>query len=314
MKALIPMTAAALVIAGITAPQPALAARECRSTAFSMYRACRADSTESFWLEHASCINDSSTSFGECLVEVGQNLNDFWSECVDVKDARLDLCEALGDDGPYDPIIDPANFVSPEEASENPNAYFPLVIGTTHVYEAEDEVIVVTVTDETREILGVETTAVRDVVMDEEGETIEDTIDWFAQDVAGNVWYFGEIAKNFEDGHLTDVDGSFVAGREGAKPGIVMFASPRVGVTYRQEYALGEAEDAGEVLSLAGDESVEAAACEGRCVVTRDYNPLEPGSEENKYYAPSVGLILEVDPESGERVELVEIIHDGGGD
>ena len=187
-----------------------------------------------------------------------------------------------------------------------PNRWFPLVPGTTWTYEGGDETITVTVTEDTKEILGVTCAVVRDVV-EEDGEVIEDTNDWYAQDKAGNVWYFGEIARNFEDGELHDLDGSWTAGEESAKIGILVPANPTVGEVYRQEFALAEAEDMGEVLSLDGTESVPAAECSGDCLVTRDYTPIEPDAEENKYYAPGIGLILEVDTETGERVELVEM-------
>lgn len=85
-----------------------------------------------------------------------------------------------------------------------------------------------------------------------------------------------------------------------------MLASPQAGDVYRQEVALGEAEDAARVISTTGSASVPAASCEGNCVVTRDFTPLEPDARERKFYAPGVGLILERDLVSGDRVELVE--------
>jgi len=75
---------------------------------------------------------------------------------------------------------------------------------------------------------------------------------------------------------------------------------------YRQEFLLGEAEDVAEALSLTGSANVPAASCDGNCLITKDYTPLEPDGEENKYYAPGIGLILEVNVETGGRVELVE--------
>jgi hypothetical protein len=182
------------------------------------------------------------------------------------------------------------------------------------VLEGGDEVITDTVTDETKLIEGVTCRVVRDVV-EEDGVLIELTDDWYAQDLAGNVWYCGELARNFEsfegdapeDPELVDIEGSFKVGRDGAKPGILMLANPQVGVAYRQEVALGDAEDVAEVTSITGTEAVPAASCDGDCVVTRDFTPLEPGGDEMKYYAPGVGLILEVDAE-GNRVELTGLV------
>ena len=108
--------------------------------------------------------------------------------------------------------------------------------------------------DETREVMGIEVRVVHDVVT-EDGEVIEDTFDWYAQDADGNVWYFGEETKEFEDGKVSTTAGSWEAGVDGAQPGILVPAEPEVGMTYRQEYYAGEAEDAAAVLSL--DEKVE---------------------------------------------------------
>jgi hypothetical protein len=204
-------------------------------------------------------------------------------------------------------VIDPSQFLSPEATAANPNPYFPLSVGTTWTYAGPGETVTVTVTDRTREILGVTTIVVRDVATDQNDEVVEDTDDYFAQHSDGTVWYFGELSKSFEDGELTGIEGSFTAGVDGAKPGIIMRAAPAVGDVYRQEFFLGDAEDIGEVLDVAGTESVPGGSCAGTCVVTRDTNPLEPDAAEHKYYAPGIGLILEVDLESGDRVELVSV-------
>jgi hypothetical protein len=115
----------------------------------------------------------------------------------------------------------------------------------------------------------------------------------------------GELAQTFENGRLTDLEGSWTAGRDGAKPGMIMKAAPQVGDTYRQEFAPGDAEDAAEV-SATASATVPAASCGGTCVQRRDFTPIEPDVEEHKFYAPGIGLILELDVENGERGELVE--------
>jgi hypothetical protein len=227
-------------------------------------------------------------------------------DCADQLAGRKAFCEAIGKD-PYDPPIDPASFLSPAATAAAANPYFPLVVGRVWTYQKGPETIVVTVTDKTKLIQGVTTIVVRDVVSIG-GRVHEDTDDYFAQHVDGTVWYFGELSKNFENGELTDIEGSFLAGVDGAKAGVIMPATPAVGDLYRQEFALGEAEDAAEVLSITGTETVPGGSCTGTCVVTRDFNLLEPESEETKYYAAGVGLILEVDPESGERVELISVV------
>jgi len=179
------------------------------------------------------------------------------------------------------------------------------------VYEKRTEEglerIRVEVLHERRKIQGVEVTTLRDTVT-LNGVLIEDTIDWLAQHVNGDVWYFGEIVQNFEEGLLANLDGSFESGKAGAKAGIWVKAMPRVGDFYRQEFALGNAEDVVEVLSLdARDTRVpfsENGA--GPILKTRDTTPLSPGAVEHKYYVPGIGFALEVNVATGERLELVD--------
>ncbi len=139
----------------------------------------------------------------------------------------------------------------------------------------------------------------------EDGTLIEDTKDYYAQDRDGNVWYFGEISLNYEEGELVDIDGSWTAGRDSAKAGLIMKARPAVGDVYRQEFSLGNAEDLAEVLSVRGSATVPAVSCNSSCLITKESSPLEPGVSEHKYYARGVGPILTVKPDTGARVELI---------
>lgn len=213
--------------------------------------------------------------------------------------------EAEEGTGEYNPAINPADFV---DVIDNP--YFPLIPGTTFFYEGESEDATIRnevfVTSETRLVMGVNTTVVRDRVW-ENDELVEETFDWYAQDKDGNVWYFGEDSKDFEDGKLMSTKGSWEAGVNDAQPGILMQANPQVGDVYRQEYFMGEAEDMAEVFALDESVSIEYGSFEN-CLKTKEWTPLEPGVEENKYYAPGIGFILEVMTEGGsERLELVDI-------
>ena len=135
-----------------------------------------------------------------------------------------------------------------------------------------------------------------------------------AQGRNGDVYYCGENAKDYEYtkgdkpqiAELIAIDGSFKHGVDGAKTGILMLASPQVGDIYRQEFLLGDAEDGAEVMSTSyryGDDAsldkrvpqeLADLFCAGDCLVTRDFNLIEPGPSELKYYAPGVGLFLEV--------------------
>jgi len=242
----------------------------------------------------------------EFLEEAKEAFEEAKEEAWERYEMRLMFCKALGGE-PYDPEIDPEDFVDVID-----NTYLPLIPGTTLVYEGETEdgleTIVVEVTDETKEIMGVECTVVRDTVT-LDGEVIEDTYDWFAQDVEGNVWYFGELSMEFEDGELVALEGSWKAGEDGAKPGIVMLANPQLWDIYRQEMLLSEAEDGGAVIGL--NETVEIGiGTFADCLKTLDFTPIEPWVFENKFYAPGIGVVLEVNLEDDEQVELVEIIVD----
>jgi hypothetical protein len=130
----------------------------------------------------------------------------------------------------------------------------------------------------------------------------ESTRDWYAQDADGNVWYFGEDTKEYEGGEVTSTAGSWEAGVDGAVPGIIMKADPKVGDVYQQEYLAGEAEDMAEVLEM--DASVEVPYSSFNHVIkTKEWTPLEPGVVEEKYYAPGMGLVLTKQVEGGSEWE-----------
>jgi len=211
---------------------------------------------------------------------------------------------ALSGGGEYDPEVIPADFVD-----EIDNPYFTMIPGTKFFYEKETEegleTVVVQVTHTKKVIMGVTCTQIRDTVR-LDGELVEDTLDWFAQHKDGTVWYFGEFSTDFEDGEVSGHEGSWEAGVDGAKPGIIMLAEPKKGRSYRQEYYPGVAEDMGKVLSLDEEVEIEIGEFE-ECLMTREWTPLERGVREHKYYAPGVGLVLVVDLETGDELELVGI-------
>lgn len=201
--------------------------------------------------------------------------------------------------------LDPADFTS-----EIDNPWMPLRTGSRWVYRETDgegnvQRVEVTVLDETREVMGIEVRIVHDLVT-EDGERVEDTYDWYAQDSDGNVWYFGEDTKEFENGKVSTRAGSWEAGVDGAQPGILIPGEPSVGMKYRQEYYEGEAEDAAQVLSL--EEKVEVPhGTFDAVVMTKDFTPLEPDILEHKFFARGVGMVLALTISGGsDREELVE--------
>ena len=303
----------------------------CSSSAVALRRACAVDVVDNRFEGRAVCADIADeTARDACLAEVESGAEEDGEECGDVFDARLELCADLSD-AAHEPAFGAAyaaSFVDPAAigTTVQPHAYWPLVAGNEWVYEGTSidddgeevtETISVTVTDRTKLIDGVTCVVVVDVAMEEDA-VIESTDDWYAQDVDGNVWYCGEISQNFEvfDGddpeepELTDTEGSWKAGRDGAKAGILLPASPDPGQVIRQEISWGDAEDVVKILSTTATESAPGGACVENCLLTADYTPLDPGVEENKYYAPGVGLIVEVDLETGDRVELIQFSND----
>ena len=304
----------------------------CSTTASTLLNACSADVNDNYLVATATCQNIvGDAARKNCLDNAQAARKDDTTNCHDVYEARDDVCDALGQ-GRYAPPFGPAfanNFVDPLQVgrSVNPNRYFPLLQGAQWKYlttyrddsgELVTERDTVTVTNRTKLIDGITCVVVTDVVRASNG-TIEQTEDWFAQDTTGNVWYCGEISQQQEtfDGdvpslpELVGIEGSWKTGRDGAKAGIQMLAHPAVGKTYRQELLWVDAEDVATVLAVNANESVSGGAfrCNSACIETRDYAAIEPDADEHKYYAPGVGLMLEVDLTNGARNELVSYTH-----
>jgi hypothetical protein len=292
--------------AGVSEAQSASDGGVCSRTANVANTACGHDVADNYWTAVGRCLNTSdSAERDKCLTEARDARTEAGQLCSAQLEARDDLCDALGE-APYDPSFDPGSFVNPLEIGQgiNPNRFFPLIPGSQWVYRSPSETVTVDVLGKVERIDGVPCTVVHDVVK-HNGQTIEDTIDWFAQNIDGSVWYCGEQSEEIGNGRTIDVGGSWRAGDEKARPGIVMQAVLHVGATYRQEFALGEAEDAATIRTISGSATVPAASCSKSCLVTREFTPLEPDAREDKYYAPGIGLILSVDRVTGERLELV---------
>ncbi len=288
---------------------PAFAAEDspCKQVAVAALKACKSDGQAEYWIAVGKCHNLATPQERKaCVKQANADRKD--NICRDQYEARLEVCRALGG-GVYQPVINPADFQQAGSPIPITHSFFPLIPGTTFVYQELDgpEHVEVVVTTDTKEILGVTCVVVRDTVT-ANGAVTEDTLDWYAQDQDGNVWYFGEESKEYDpEGRLISIDGSWIAGENGALPGIIMKGTPKVGDIYRQEFALGEAEDMAEVLSL-----TETVTLSGPlpgpytgCLKTKDFSPLEPDAVENKFFAPGVGQVLTVDIETGKRVELV---------
>lgn len=306
---------AALALTGLFASAAAAAAEQapvpgrfCTNTAKALRNACRFDAPGSYWQALGACRNIPQVAKGEaCAREAKRDLQEALRLCDAQLAGRREACGRLGE-AAYAPRIDPADFV---DRIDNP--LFPLRPGTTLVYRKTGtegtERVEITVTGRTEKILGVRCTVVHDVVTAPDGKLIEDTDDWYAQDRRGNVWYFGESTRSFENGRIASLEGSWRAGVDGGQAGIIVPARPKVGDVYHQEFGLGVAEDVAEVVSVTGEARAPAASCNKGCLVTRETTAIEPGIVESKFYARNVGVILEVTPALQERSELIDIRH-----
>jgi hypothetical protein len=286
--------------------------RACRLTSQVALTGCRNAATGDYWLTVGACANIADRQERQtCLDDAASSKKDALQTCSEQFDARQDVCRELGD-GPYDPDLDPSQF-----SANITNTYLPFPRGEQLIYKSTDsdgtiqETDVIKVRGKTT-INGFPCRAVTDKVYEGDGtngKLIEDTIDWYSQDSAGNVWYFGEttIAYTYDeaDNPTASTEGSWIAFQDNAKPGLLMPANPggQLGKLYRQEFALGTAEDLGRVIET--NVPVPGTNYKG-AVHTQDSSALEPGVIEDKYYVPGVGLVLTVDPD-GTREELISI-------
>ena len=274
----------------------------CLQTARDVLASCKSAAQSDHQLALGKCINITNPAARRsCEQQAAAELADALDTYSGGFEVREESCQKLGP-GAYDPVIDPANFTTTID-----NPYFPLVPGTTFTYltpdgEAKD---VFAVTHDTIVINGVTCVVVHDSVYTDAVLT-EDTLDFFAQDRDGNVWYFGENTAEFENGLLATIEGSFLSGVNNDKAGIIMKAHPAPGDFYRQEFSLGNAEDYGETLNL-NSRVVVPYGRFNNCLKSQETTPLEPDALEDKYYAPGVGNVLTVDLVTGERDELVSV-------
>ena len=279
----------------------------CAQTSDDALAACRGVAQSDYKVALGKCVNISDPAArAACQRQAATHLSHGLDTCRGGLEVRQVACRKLGP-APYDPVIDPANFVTTIN-----NPLFPLVPGTTFIYEdhfggnlMRDEFAV---THNTRVIDGVTCVVVHDSVFTN-GVLTEDTLDFHAQDTDGNVWYFGENTQELVDGLINTIAGTFMAGVNGDKPGIIMKAHPAVGDFYRQEFSLNNAEDFAQTLSLNEVVHVRAGTF-NHCLKSEETTPLEPDLLEDKFYAPGVGNILTVDVNTGARSELVRIIRE----
>jgi hypothetical protein len=173
--------------------------------------------------------------------------------------------------------------------------------------DGEPQTDTVDITSETKVIAGVTVLVVKDTATDADGNPIEVTEDWYAQDLQGNVWYFGEDTKELDkQGNVTSTEGSWQTGVDSATPGLIMPAQIQPPQSFRQEYYEGHAEDMFWIVDTGESISVPYQDFTGTVVRTLEWTRLEPKVIDAKFYAPGIGIVLEAS-QSGpeERAELV---------
>jgi hypothetical protein len=335
------------------AGQPALAKhnghkkgpKNCTKMSNYAFIARQSEIRDDYFIAVGKCYNlPPEEDIKDCIRDAKAEEKDAKEEARDQRDARLDLCDQVGQ-GPYNPDIESMTFFDPGDINaKNANPYFPLVPGYKWTYKSRDEngedpqevleTNTVEVLDtkapavESVEIEGIPCAVVHDIVYKgdstKDEDITEDTYDYYAQQDDGTVWYMGEfsLAKEECDDELCQGlwgdEGSWQAGFDGGKPGILMYPDTDLsdssfpGTVYRQELYLGDAEDAAEVINF-DKESVTVPYGDfpigSQLLKTKDFSPLEPGVGDYKYYAPGIGVILEEayedDITTGERNELV---------
>jgi hypothetical protein len=223
---------------------------------------------------------------------------------------------AAGGDLPQgsEPVqLDPADFTTKVD-----NPYWPLAPdgkpGRKWEMRSKKERIEITVTSRKKSVAGVDALVIRDLATASNGDRVEVTDDWYAQDKDGNVWYLGEDTKEYENGKVVSTEGSWEHGVDGAYAGIIIPADPSTGLSYRQEYFKGEAEDRAKVLDTDASVKVPFGSFDG-CLETEDTTPLEPDVVEHKYYAKDLGPVLNIPVKGGgDREELVSFNSGSSGD
>ncbi|HYV20200.1 MAG TPA: hypothetical protein VFC25_14340 [Verrucomicrobiae bacterium] len=304
--------------------RPAAAAGgPCTTTAATLYGGCLHQVEADGAVAKAICINISDAAErGACVRDADAAQDDGEALCRDQLAGRRDACVLLGDVR-YDPDPEPADFETDFAHLAHPNRYFPLRPGNRWVYGgSEDDVVEMTTATKSIDDL---TCLVSHDTVRENGVVTEDTFDWFAQRNNGDVFYCGESTaeyETFEGDHpmtpeLVTIDGTFKQGRDGDQGGLIFPGSPHPGLTYREESSFTNAEDIAQVVSTTYtygasrdlDRLVPKALaqllCHGDCVVTKNTSLLEPGIVEFKYYAPGLGVFLEVHPADKSVLQLV---------
>ncbi len=296
--------------------------RYCTATANTIAQSCRYEGLDDYYKARAICINLSETAERQrCNADAQQARTDGAEQCSEQLAGRLAACQLLGE-GRYDPEVEPYQFDA-NFAKVTLNPYFPLKIGNRWEYSGS-ETVLTEVLNRTKWIDELTCVVVRDRVS-KDGKLVEDTDDWYAQALNGDVFYCGEEVKDYETfpgdrpgvPELVSRDGSFKHDRDGDVGGTAFLGRPYAGAAYRQEFSVANAEDMAQVLSVNYRYGVNAAldrnvparlanllCAAGDCIVTKESNLNEPGKFAYKYYARGIGFFLETKLDNDEVLHL----------
>lgn len=139
------------------------------------------------------------------------------------------------------------------------------------------------------------------------GRLLETAFDFYAQDDAGNVYYLGEEVTNYEDGQVLNHEGSWLAGREGAPPSLIMPANPQVGMIFYPENRPGLVFEQDEVLSLSEEIMTPKGLINDGLLIQET---LMDGAVEFKTYAPNYGYVYAKTPEETAQMVLLNYTTD----
>ena len=297
----------------------------CTQTANLVFQACGHSAEDDFLVASAKCLNISNqTERTSCNADAASSRTDAKQLCQDQLTTRLSACKKLGESR-YDPAFEAKDFDTDFNNLPNPNQYFPIRPGDHWEFRSATEIDTVDILNATKLIDGVRCVVAHDAVK-VGGFVTESTNDWYAQAKDGNVWYCGEETAEFETfkgdnpvvPELVDISGHFKAGVEGDKPGIIFLASPKAGDVYLEEFSLANAEDVSTILTTTYSfgkfpnldhlvpRKLAELLCSNDCIVTKDQSLLEPGIFARKYYAPGIGVFLEVELDTGTVSQLVK--------
>jgi hypothetical protein len=295
--------------------------RYCSATANTILQSCKYEALDDYYKTRAGCINLTETTERlQCNSSATLARSEGLESCNEQLENRLAACQVLGE-ARYDPEVEPEQFDA-NFAKVTLNPYLPLKIGNRWQYGGS-EVVTVEVLNRTKLIDELTCVVLRDRVF-KEGKLVEDTDDWLAQALNGDVFYCGEEVKDYETfpgdrpalPELVSRDGSFKHDRDGDVGGTFFLGRPYVGAMYRQEFSIANAEDVAQVMSVnyrygmspALDRNVPAALanflCAGNCIVTKESNLTEPGKFAYKYYARGIGFFLETKSDSDDVLRL----------